>query len=338
MLYRWLFVVLLVSISKMQLSNCLAQGDLTPPGPPDKTFKTLQQIEPRMPISGLPYLITNAGSYYVTANLTGVAGANGITIAANDVSLDLNGFAIIGVSNSLDGIRIGPTGSDAYTNIAIFNGTVRNWDQYGVNAFTFYAYNSRFERLQVSNNKSTGLACGNGAVVSHCVALTNGGYGLNGVSSLFESCVATQNGNEGIQAGSSRVSNCVAEFNGFSGIRCYNGSLVTGCISSYNVLSGIAIGADSVASGNDCLGNNSSGNSNHAGILAFFGPGRIEGNHVSYLNGFGIMVNAGQTGVVVIKNTTFGNTNNIYSIPSGNDVGPWGKAATATSPWANLYN
>jgi hypothetical protein len=107
---------------------------------------------------------------------------------------------------------------------------------------------------------------------------------------------------------------------------------------SYNGRSGIGLGVDSVALNNNCVGNNTSASSIEAGILAFFGPGRIEGNHISYSTGFGIMVSASQTGVVVIKNTTAGNTNNILSIPAGNDVGPLGKAATSTSPWANIYN
>ena len=54
--------------------------------------------------------------------------------------------------------------------------------------------------------------------------------------------------------------------------------------------------------------------------------------------GVGIRVASGQTKVVVIKNTTAGNTANSYAIPAGNDVGPWGQAATATSPWANIQN
>src|SRR5437762_3077985 len=74
-------------------SICFGQGPLTPPGPPAPLFKTLQQIEPRTPISSAPFTISAPGSYYLTTNLTG---GTGITISANEVNLDLMGFRLVG--------------------------------------------------------------------------------------------------------------------------------------------------------------------------------------------------------------------------------------------------
>lgn len=47
-----------------------AQGSLTPPGAPEPTMKTLDQIEARTPISSAPFTIIRPGSYYLTTNLT----------------------------------------------------------------------------------------------------------------------------------------------------------------------------------------------------------------------------------------------------------------------------
>src|SRR6266853_1113243 len=74
-------------------STCLAQGSLTPPGAPAPTMKTLQQIQPRTPISSVPVIILNSGSYYLTDNLEVIYG-DAIFISANNVTVDLNGFNI----------------------------------------------------------------------------------------------------------------------------------------------------------------------------------------------------------------------------------------------------
>ena len=39
------------------------------------------------------------GSYYLTGNLIGSAGLNGITINGDDICIDLNGFSLIGVAS-----------------------------------------------------------------------------------------------------------------------------------------------------------------------------------------------------------------------------------------------
>jgi hypothetical protein len=77
-------------------AKMIAQGPLTPPGTPAPTMKTLDQLdaklEKRTPISSAPSTISASGSYYLTANLT-VASGTAIAISADNVTLDLNGFA-----------------------------------------------------------------------------------------------------------------------------------------------------------------------------------------------------------------------------------------------------
>ena len=63
-------LALLLSTFNSQLSTLHAQGGLTPPGAPAPTMKSLAQIEPRTPISSVPFTISTAGSYYLTTNVT----------------------------------------------------------------------------------------------------------------------------------------------------------------------------------------------------------------------------------------------------------------------------
>jgi hypothetical protein len=100
----------------------LAQGPLVPPGPPGPTFKTLQQVEPRTPISSLPTPLSQPGSYYLTTNLVGVAGQHGITITGARVTLNLMGFELRGVPGSLSGILMNPA-----TSPHVRNGSIVDW-------------------------------------------------------------------------------------------------------------------------------------------------------------------------------------------------------------------
>jgi parallel beta-helix repeat protein len=62
-------------------------------------MKTLDQVEPRTPISSVPYTISSPGSYYLAASLAVTSGV-AVTIGSDDVSLDLNGFRISNSGNA----------------------------------------------------------------------------------------------------------------------------------------------------------------------------------------------------------------------------------------------
>ena len=72
------------------LTAVFARGPLTPLGAPAPTMKALDQVEPRTPISTLPFTISQGGSYYFTRNLQfNAVSGDAITITAAYETLDL---------------------------------------------------------------------------------------------------------------------------------------------------------------------------------------------------------------------------------------------------------
>jgi parallel beta-helix repeat protein len=112
---------------------------------------------------------------------------------------------------------------------------------------------------------------------------------------------------------------------------------VSGCEVGGNKYSGIFVnGSGSIVIGNTCIGNNTANFSGSAGIYIGNKNTRVEDNHVTASGYAGIQVGSGFTNNIIIKNSVSGNGVNNYDVPAGNDLGPVGTAATATSPWANI--
>jgi hypothetical protein len=112
-------------------ASLLTGGPLDPPaGPVAPTYKTLNEVEPRVAISAVNtpgdadsvYRISQPGSYYLTADVTVIVGRRGIEVGASGVSIDLNGFAVNGVLGiGLEGIS---TAGASRGNVSIMNGLV----------------------------------------------------------------------------------------------------------------------------------------------------------------------------------------------------------------------
>ncbi len=162
----------------------MAQGTLTPPGAPGPTMKSLDQIEPRTPILSLPYNITNSGSYYLTGNLTNAGFGNGITISADDVTVDFSGFTLIGGPFTGRAI-IAPS---LHRHIVVRNGGVRKWGSSAV--LLFNAQWCEIDHLQIIDAGATGLYLGDNSLVTGCTVTNTGAYGiLAGVASRLNNCL-----------------------------------------------------------------------------------------------------------------------------------------------------
>jgi hypothetical protein len=223
---------LLATIDYVQ-STALAQGSLTPPGAPAPTMKTLQQVEPRTPISSAPFTISQPGSYYLTTNLT-VSSGNAITIATNGVTLDLNGYTIRSTTNSASGTAIAI--SSGLRNLAILNGNIEggvtnNAGTYNGPGFGYGIYYSgtapvavRVSGVSVSGCRYQGISVGSGdsTVVESCAVRTVGGNGI--LASVVKNCTALDCGGTAILGAT--VSDCRGESTGSgSGVFAYGTAL-----------------------------------------------------------------------------------------------------------------
>jgi parallel beta-helix repeat protein len=153
-----------------------------------------------------------------------------------------------------------------------------------------------------------------GAQVSRCVVdgvmFRNNNEGIYANNSIIKNSIAKSNTESGFYVGDSGlIVDSVSFYNGV-GIRLMQGSVARGCTASHNISNGIFIDTGHMYN-------------------------RIEGNQL-FSNDVGILILG--TDNIIFGNSAFNNDTANYDIITGNDVGPIGQAATATSPWANFTN
>jgi len=276
-------VVLTAAMSSFVLTiqPAFAQGSLTPPGAPGPMMKTLDQLEPRTPISSAPYTITNPGSYYLATNLV-CAVSNAIVIAANGVTLDLNGFTISStVANAIYGgtaISLG----DGLRDITIANGHIRGGVTNngsgvysgpgfgsGISFWSASAANVLVSRVSVSGCLGQGIYLGrvSPTVVESCTVKTVAGHGV--VASIVKAVSASDCGGNAIEG--DQVSECRGEASGYGqGVYGYNAQNCYGSSSSGSGVSttiahncygtsGSGYGVDVSKIAHSCYGYSSSG-------------------------------------------------------------------------------
>ncbi len=307
----------------------VSAGDLNPPpGPIGPTQRTPIGDNTTPGDATAVFKIILPGSYYLTGNVKGVNGKHGIMIDASGVTLDLMGFSVEGVAGSLEGIHaINPV-----NNIAVTNGSVRNWNG-GISLGI--ATNSRLADLRVSENVTIGISPGVNAVVTGCVAYLNGGAGIFINSGSMSGCAALSNTGTGLVGlGASTITNCSSRNNG-EGMALLDGNTVTNCAivdnngdgidaSEFNTitncsivgntLDGIRVFSDNIVRGNVCQGNGNGGDG--AGIHVEGTDNRIDANNSTDADR-GIDVDFAAN--FITRNTCSGNTTN-WDVVAANNI------------------
>ena len=123
---------------------------------------------------GFPYTISNTGSYRLTGNLTVPASTNGIIVSADNVTIDLNGFSIVGPG----GPSTTPSGISAlgFAGITVENGSVSGFGAVGI------ALGTGIVRNVHANTNGSGIQGGANSVIEGCTAnqsTSSSGFGIS---------------------------------------------------------------------------------------------------------------------------------------------------------------
>lgn len=242
-------------------------GDLDPPaGAIEPTMKTLDTVEPRVAIndentagdSNSVYRIDAAGSYYLTENVIAGPGFAGIEVNSINVTIDLNGYTIVGAgSDMLDGIS--GFGSD---DVTVRNGFVQNFGRDGISL----GERARVTGVTVKLCGQDGIdVVGDGAIIRDCAVVECGSTGVaTGSGSVVSGCRVDSCG-MGFRVGSqSKVEHCDAIANsagdGFlaeEGLSDADGVVFIACTARDNAGNGFSAGVESSA--RDCVARDNGG-------------------------------------------------------------------------------
>lgn len=378
----WPRLVTPIAALSLVLAAALA-GPLEPPAGPvadsalsPTNFKTLAEVEPRININTVSgvgtalYLLDRPGSYYLSGNITATAGRNGLVIASDNITIDLNGFALIGVSGAGDGISYADP-ARYYRNIEVRNGTIRNWPGSGIN---IQADNVRVDAVRLSNNSLAAINLNGSlaAIVTGCTMLDNVGGGIfAGNAAIIEkntiNVASTLGDGPGISVADASVvrDNMIRGTRGSGilagatstierntivsarqeGINVGARSIIRNNLVTASTLTGITLAGAQCLVADNHLTNNAPGSTTNGGLVSTQNNHRIENNTFSG-NGQGLRLTG--NGSFIARNTFRQNTGN-FQIQSTNSIGPFvtvslgGDISTNSNannahPWANFIH
>lgn len=232
-------------------------------------------------IRSLPATITASGRYVLALSLTArenppPSAQHGIVVQADDVEMDLGGWALVGNRGTGTGILVVPPDKrERLRGLVIRNGTVRNWGAYGIEAGAVDAL--RLEDLHVAHNglrgePQAGARLGTGALVEGCHFHRNSGHGLMaGRGAVITRCIASGNGADGFRLDDLAVLRDSTAFdNGTDGMASAGpGSLLAGVASGFNAGAGVRTAGGAHVRGSTLVHNGSDGvSSGGSGLMA----------------------------------------------------------------------
>lgn len=156
---------------------------------------------------GFPVTISEPGRYRLVGSLIAPAGADGIVIKSDNVTLDFDGFALQG-TNSATGIA---SYNDA---IEIGDGVITGFDLFAIDSHTVGRFWTISNMRIVANGM--GVSAGGYARVVGSNISSNGNYGLSCQYCLIEGNVIALNHDDGIDVKAGTVlGNMIADNRGY---------------------------------------------------------------------------------------------------------------------------
>ncbi len=320
------------------VAGIIQAGPLDPPGTPGST---LPQVEPRIPISSAPFTISQPGSYFVTNNLYAASG-DGITVAADAVDIDLNGFTLDGPGMGVgDGIT---DGGATRSDVTVKNGTVRSWGDDGIDLAS--SLNVRIANISAHYNGGSGIETGSGTVEDCTV--TGGASGLVGVRAsapaMITNCVVQGYGTGLALNGGGAIRDSMSSAAEVTGIYLQGGGSITGSKvdgvgGGVGPNNGIVVTGQSLVKDNVITNITNSAGEDHA--IAVGGPANtITGNAISFAE-YGISLQGASNSKVYENSLSNVTTYMAGPITGGDDIGPerayddngaWDQTLSAVAP------
>jgi hypothetical protein len=174
-----------------------------------------------------PIVICQPGSYRLSGNLTVDENTTAIQITASDVSVDLNGFAILGPVKCSFGQQCSTSGTGVginsvfNNNVALSNGAVDGMGSVGIRLTL--GNGSKIDGLRVANSASpsTGGFAGiiaDGVMITNCTVFSNAGSGIAMRGGTESHNIVSSNGGFGIDGGNIAINNSLLA-NGQDGMK-----------------------------------------------------------------------------------------------------------------------